>query len=60
MLVKMLPNKEIEQLRHQFQDIDWDKSGWIDADELSTAISEKQYFPKEMVDWIIKEVSILE
>ncbi len=33
-LVKMLPSKEIDTLREQFEEIDKDKSGQIDAEEL--------------------------
>lgn len=34
-LVKMLPPKEVDELRIQFEKIDKDKSGFIDASELA-------------------------
>lgn len=51
-LVKMLPAKEIDTLRHQFEDIDKDKSGWIDAEELGLAmkINKSITIPDEKID----------
>ena len=39
MLVKMADAQSIENLRSQFEQMDIDKTGLINADELKTAIS---------------------
>lgn len=37
-LVKMLPSSEVENLKKQFEEIDKDHSGYIDAFELGRAL----------------------
>ena len=39
-LVKMLPHSEIKKLREQFELIDTDSSGIIDANELANAMKQ--------------------
>ena len=46
MLVKSVRDKEIEHLRKQFEEIDVDHTGLIDADELAKAIKKIRHdFP---------------
>ncbi len=42
MLVKMLPAKEVDNLRAQFELIDTDHSGIIDASELKAAMKKNE------------------
>lgn len=55
----MLPPSEVKTLKMQFEEIDKDKSGYIDAQELGKAmkINKSITIPDEKIDEIIKEVS---
>jgi calcium-dependent protein kinase len=56
-LVKMLNEKEIEHLREQFHQIDKNRTGLIDASELSEAIKKMDFdIPEEEINHIIKEI----
>ena len=61
-LVKMLPPKEVDELWIQFEKIDKDKSGFIDANELAQALKEnkKITIPDDEIDKIIKKVDYAE
>lgn len=54
----MLPMKEVDQLRKQFELIDTDKSGFIDATELAQVFKQNENLkiPDDEIDRIIKEV----
>ena len=54
-LVKMLPPREVDEMRIQFETIDKDKSGFIDAEELSQVLKEnkKITIPDDEIDKII-------
>jgi len=58
-LVKMLPPSEVETLKKQFEEIDKDNSGFIDAEELGRAmkINKSITISDEEIDDIIKQVS---
>lgn len=55
-LVKMLPPSEVETLKKQFEEMDKDNSGFIDAEELGRAmkINKSITIPDEEIDDIIK------
>ena len=57
-LVKMLPPREVDEMRIQFETIDKDKSGFIDAEELSQVLKEnkKITIPDDEIDKIIQKV----
>lgn len=56
-LVKWINEKEIEHLKHQFELMDIDHTGWIDAEELYKAILKANLkIPKEDVEQIINDV----
>jgi Ca2+-binding EF-hand superfamily protein len=56
-LVKMTDQNKIDDLKEQFQKIDTDGTGLIDANELKTAIKNSNYqIPDEKIDEIIDEV----
>ena len=56
-LVKMLTAKEIGSLKKQFETIDTDHTGYIDAQELSNAMKKSNIdIPFNEIDMIIKEI----
>ena len=56
-LVKMLTAKEIGKLKQQFQAIDTDHTGYIDAQELSEAMKKSNLnVPAKEIDTIIAEI----
>ena len=57
-LVKMIPTKELEKLRKQFEMIDTDHSGIIDAKELAAAFKANPQIviPDDEIDRIIEEI----
>lgn len=61
-LVKMLPPWEVDEFWLQFEAIDKDKSGFIDAAELAQALKDnkKITIPDEEIDKIIKKVDYAE
>ena len=54
----MLPAKDVENLRKQFELIDTDHSGIIDANELAAAMKKNESIqvPDDEIDKIIDEV----
>lgn len=57
MLVKMADQNDIEDLRKEFQKLDKDGSGLINAEELKTGLKESKIdIPDEEIDKIIQEV----
>ena len=57
MLVKMADQNAIEDLRQEFQNLDKDKTGLINAEELKQAIKQSDIkIPEEQIDNIISEV----
>lgn len=60
MLVKSVKDKDIEHLRQQFEEIDVNHTGLIDADELANAIKRiKMDIPQSEIDEIMNEVNFL-
>jgi len=56
-LVKLLTAKEIGKLKKQFEAIDTDFTGYIDAEELSTAMKKSNLnVPAKEIDKIISEI----
>lgn len=56
-LVKMLTTKEIGKLKAQFETIDTDNTGYIDAEELAEAMKKSNLsVPASEIDRIIREI----
>lgn len=57
LFVKTLNNTEFDKLKHQFEELDTNHTGQVDAGELSEALKKSELnIPQSQIDAIIKEI----